>query len=203
MENICTRTNATFTTANGETVSYQEIFDTIRKSVEIYGKTGGHDLSVEELEDLFQDAVTKALKYSGAFDSGKAKPRTWAGKIAANAQRDAFMEHNRHIARFVHPGLKTDDDDEVGFFDSLEGGYAADRETEGNEAMDRIMNAIGSLGESHQLIISLHLKGMKPQKMAEHIGCSPNAAATLLCRARKALKRTLGSSFLSEYGIAA
>ena len=61
MENIYTNTNATFTTANGETVSYQEIFESVRKSVEIYGKAGGRDLSAEELEDLFQDSILKAL----------------------------------------------------------------------------------------------------------------------------------------------
>ena len=40
-------------------------------------------------------------------------------------------------------------------------------------------------------------------EMAELIGCTADAAATLLCRARKALKKVLGSSFLAEYGIAA
>ena len=67
MENIYTNTNATFTTANGETVSYQEIFESVRKSVEIYGKAGGRDLSAEELEDLFQDSILKALKYCNRF----------------------------------------------------------------------------------------------------------------------------------------
>ena len=203
MENISTRTNATFTAANGATCSYQEVFDAARKSVEIYGKTGGRELSVQALEDLFQNIVVKVLLHHKTFDPGKAQIRTWAGKIAANAQRDAFREHNRHIARFVHPGVVNDEDDEVLFFDSLEGGYAADREVEGNEAVDRIMKAIGSLSESHQFIISLQMEGMKPKKMAELIGCTPNAAATLLCRARKALNMALGSRFLANYGIAA
>ena len=38
---------------------------------------------------------------------------------------------------------------------------------------------------------------------AEQIGCTPGAAATLLCRARKALARELGRKFLSEYGLCA
>lgn len=44
---------------------------------------------------------------------------------------------------------------------------------------------------------------MKPKKMAEQIGCTADAAATLLHRARKTLKRMLGTRFLAEYGIAA
>ena len=206
MENIYTNTNATFTTANGETVSYQEIFDSVRKSVEIYGKTGGSELSAEELEDLFQDSILKALKYSGSFDSSKSQAKTWAGRIAFNAQRDAFREHIKHTAMFVRPwGYHSEDEehDNSSFFDNLPGGYAADREVEGNEAVERIMDAIGSLNENMQFIISLQMEGLKPKKMAELIGSTAGAASTLLCRARKALKKVLGASFLAEYGIAA
>lgn len=201
MENIYTNTNATFTTANGETGSYQEIFESLRKSNEIYCKTSGRDLSAE---DLFQDSTLKALKYCRTFDSSKSQAKTWAGRIAVNAQRDAYREHNKRLVRFVHiPTISDEEEHEETFFDRVPGGYSADREVEGKEAVDRIMNAIASLNENYQRIISLHLKGMKPKKMAELIGCTADAAATLLCRARKALKKALGTQFLSEYGIAA
>ena len=206
MENIYTNTNATFTTANGENVSYQEIFESVRKSVEIYGKAGGRDLSADELEDLFQDSILKALKYCKRFDPTKAQAKTWASRIAFNAQRDAFREHNKHLARFVRPWGDRSEDEELdysSFFDNLPGGYSADRGVEGSEAMDRIENAISSLNENYQFIISLQLEGLKPKKMAELIGCTADAASTLLCRARKALKKVLGKRFLAEYGIAA
>lgn len=205
MENIYTNTKATFTTANGETVSYQEIFESVRKSVEIYEKEGGKDLSAVELEDLFQDSILKALKYCRAFDPNRSQARTWASRIAFNAQRDAFREHNRQIAKFVHPDPLVDKEEEFqeSFFDRVAGDLSADREVEENEAVQRIMDAIGSLNENYQFIISLQLEGMKPMKMAEYIGCTAAAAATLLCRARKALKKALGARFLAEYGIAA
>lgn len=204
MKNIYTNTYATFTTANGETVSYQEIFESVRKSVETYGKAGGRDLSAEELEDLFQDSILKALKYCKRFDPTKAQAKTWASRIAFNAQRDAFREHNKHLARFVRPeALDEDGEPDGSFFDEVSDGYSADREVEGNEAMDRIENAISSLNENYQFIISLQLEGLKPKKMAELIGCTADAASTLLCRARKTLKRVLGKRFLAEYGIAA
>ena len=204
MKNIYTNTYATFTTANGETVSYQEIFESVRKSVETYGKAGGRDLSAEELEDLFQDSILKALKYCNRFDPAKAQAKTWASRIAFNAQRDAFREHNKHLARFVRPeALDEDGEPDGSFFDEVSDGYSADREVEGNEAMDRIENAISSLNENYQFIISLQLEGLKPKKMAKLIGCTADAASTLLCRARKALKRVLGKRFLAGYGIAA
>ncbi len=204
MENIYTNTNATFTTANGETVSYQEIFESVRKNVEIYGKTGGGDLSAEDLEDLFQDSILKALRYCKGVDLRKAQPKTWAGRIAINAQRDAYREHNRRIAMFVHPTPLSDEEGhEESFFDGVSGGYPADREVETSKAMDRIEAAICSLPENYQFIISLLREGMKPKDIAEEIGCSADAAATLSCRARKALKRVLGTCFLAGYGIAA
>ena len=204
MENIYTNTTATFTIANGQTVSYQEIFESVRKSVEIYGKAGGKDLSAKELEDLFQDTILKTLKSCKRFNPAKAKVSTWASRIALNAQRDAFREHNKHLARFVRPeALDEDGEPDGSFFDKVSDGYSADREVEGNEAVERIMNAIGSLNENYQFIISLQMEGMKPKKMAELIGCSANAASTLLCRARMALKKVLGKRFLTENGIVA
>ena len=83
------------------------------------------------------------------------------------------------------------------------GGCGANSEVESSEAMERIQRAIDSLNENQRFILSLHLGGLKPRHMAELIGCTADAAATLLCRARKALKRALGRTFLAEYGIAA
>ena len=104
---------------------------------------------------------------------------------------------------FVHSdGYDEDGEPQGSVLDIIRSGDSADRETEGSEAMDRIMEAIGSLKENHRLIITLQLEGMKPKKMAEIIGCSADAASTLLFRARKALKRELGKSFLADYGIA-
>ena len=204
MKNIFTNTTATFTAANGMTVNCQEVFEAVKTSVEIFGKRGGRDLSDEELEDLFQDSVLKALKYSGSFDPERSKAKTWASRIAQNAQRDAYRDHVTRGARFVTPSSGCEDGEEPygSYLDNLAGGFKADREVETSESMERVQRAIDSLSENQQFILSLHLQGMKPKKMAEHIGCTADAAATLLCRARKALRRALGESFLAQNGIA-
>ena len=199
MENIYTTTNATFTTANGETVSYQEIFDAVRASVEIYGKTGGRLLDAEDLEDLFHDSILKALKYCGKFDPSKAQIKTWASRIAENGQKDAFKRViKRRVAFEPLESRNWDGDDYIDSdIELAAGGCGANSEVESSEAMERIHRAIDSLNENQRFILSLHLH------MAELIGCTADAAATLLCRARKALKRALGRTFLAEYGIAA
>ena len=205
MKNIYTTTNATFTTANGETVSYQEIFDTVRTNVEIYGRTGGRLLDTEDLEDLFQDSILKALKYCSTFDPSKAQVKTWTDRIAKNAQKDAFKKVIRHHVMFEP--LESRDENGVDDTDACitlaASGCWTDDEVESSEAMERIQRAIDSLPENQRFILSLHLEGMRPRHMAELIGCTADAAATLLCRARKALKRALGRTFLAGYGIAA
>ena len=205
MENIYTTTKATFTTANGQTVSYQEIFDAVRTNVEIYGRTGGRLLDADDLEDLFQDSILKTLKYCGSFNPSRAQTKTWARRIAENCRKDAFKKVCKRRVAFVPLESQNWDGDE--YIDSdiefVAGGYGADREVESGEAMELIQRTIDSLSENYRFIISLHMDGMRPRHMAEFIGCTAEAATTLLCRARKALKRALGSSFLSDYGIAA
>ena len=205
MKSICTCTKATFITAGGEKVSYQEIFESIRKSVEIYGKKAGRPLGPEALEDLFQDAVEKALRYHKSFDPGKAQAKTWASRIAANCQTDAYVAHMTRSTRFVPMVSKNRKGDEyiLPEAESFGAGAEAWRGAETNEAVERIEKAMDSLNENYRFIISLHLEGLKPKDMAQLIDCTADAAATLLCRARKALKKALGRTFLDGYGIAA
>ena len=205
MKDLKTRTNATFTAANGETVSYDEIFDSIRKSVEVFGKSKGRVLSAQDLEDIFQDSVYKALKYSASYNPAKSQPQTWGSRIARNCYVDA-VQRNVKEQKWVSSLTVYDKDGKEIDQDSIseyaaDGCYDADSETESHEALNRIEMAIDSLSENYRFILSLQRKGMKPKKMAEEIGCPAGVVYTLLCRARKALKEELGWEFLAEYGI--
>lgn len=209
MENLKTRTDATFTAANGETVSYNEIFDGIRKSVEVYGNTNGGELSAQDLEDIFQNSAYKALRYAGSFNPAKegkrASAKTYGSRIAQNCCKDAIQRYKRDQSMFTPFTTLNQDGDEIdedyNEAYAADGCYAADYEMESNEALDRINSAIASLSENYRLIILLQQNGVKPEKMAEEIGCPAGVVYTLLCRARKALKKKLGWEFLAQYGI--
>jgi len=237
MKKFYTSTAATFTAANGETVSYQEVFESIRKNIEVYAKAGGRYLSAEDVEDLIQDTILKAIRSHGTFDPSKAKVSTWTGAIAFNAEKDALQryrsrnylpagqlseeereEEKERALRLgrtqeadtkrTEPLFRIDRESHEEYLNPScanlsRGGDSADREAESNEGMERIQRAIRSLNENYQFIISLHLQGMRPKDMAQLIGCTADAAATLLCRARKSLKTALGWSFLASHGIAA
>lgn len=226
MESIYTNTSATFTAANGETVSYQEIFDAAKKCVEIYEKGNAWYMDEEDLEDLFQDIVYKAIKYHGSFDSSKSSVQTWVGRIARNAAADALADYNRrhkicYKADVVSatgeiktetvyeyrevPVISFDKDGEAYVNPEVEkqaaGVYGAGCEVESKEAMKKIVTDMTSLNERYKKVLSFQLDGMKPKKMAEHLGCSADAASILLFRARKALKKELGNSFLADCGL--
>lgn len=205
MEKIYTNTNATFTAANGEVVSYQEVFDSVRKNIAKYATEKGRLMSAEDLEDIFQESILKALMYSNSFNPDKAKVQTWASRIAKNSQIDAYKRKVKRECTFVPLESSTTDDDKyiAAEVESAAGGYWADHDLEVSENYHRIENAINSLQESYRFIISLQLEKMKPKDMAKIIGCTADAASTLLCRARKALKKALGRDLLAEYGIAA
>ena len=55
-----THTNDTFTTINGKTVRFEDIFVAIDEEVTRYGFRGGQGMTREDLEDLRQDACKKA-----------------------------------------------------------------------------------------------------------------------------------------------
>ena len=205
MESFKTHTNATFTAKNGEIVSLNEIIDAINKQVEIYGNTKGRELSADDLDDIRQESLLKAWKYSNSFDPAKASVKTYASRIALNCCIDAMQRFKKEQRIFVSPVVlnrKGEEIDQDALFEyAADGCYAADFEMESEESLDRIDSAIDSLSENQRYILSLKLEGKKPKEMAEEIGCPANVVYTLLCRARKSLGSELGQDFLSQNGI--
>lgn len=192
MLHLETKSSETFTAKGGETFCYSEIFGAVKNSIEFSGKSNDDFLSPEDLEDAFQDAALKVLRYSFSYDPQKAKPTTWAATIAANCKTDTFAKRMREKVTFT-PLVVVDH--------ATSGSFATDFEAETNEGLARIYGAIDSLQESYRDILRLKLNGEKPAKMAERLGCTPAEASLRLFRAKKALKRALGAKYLSDNGI--
>ena len=184
----------------------KEIMDATRKSCEVLARTGKWRMSAEDLDDLKQDTNLKAVMYWKSYDPTKATISTWVNMIATNCYRDALRREMKRNELFIPLESYNRDGDE--YIDSAiefaASGYEADREVESKESLSRICNVVDSLPENQRYILKLHMdKEMKPKQMAEHIGCTANAAATHLHRARKIAKKRFGRDFLNENGIAA
>lgn len=183
---IETKTKDTFLGANGESVSYHEVFEAVWKNIEVYGRSGGRHLSSDDLEDLFQETAVKIIEHCGTFDSTKSQEKTWASRVAFSTRTDAFNEYMKRNSIFVNSISDTSS------YDS----FVSDRSVEEAESVEIIQDAIGSLRENYMYVLSLQLEGMKPKKMAEILECTPDAASIQLCRARKALKKKLPNDIL-------
>ena len=204
MMTFSTHTTDTFTTTDGKTVRCEESLEGAAKSVLCNGLKRG--MTREDMEDTFQDACYKAWKYRGSYNPEFSSPRTYGSRIADNCGKDKLEKVKRLRDHFSSWVAKDEDGDDyvpmsVAGYRGDE--YEADRDIRTEEAMAYIESGMARLSENQRYILGLHLQGLKPKKMAEQIGCTPGAAATLLCRARKALARELGREFLSEYGMCA
>lgn len=207
-----THTNDTFTTINGKTVRFEDIFVAIDEEVTRYGFRGGHGMTREDLEDLRQDACTKAVVSKGSYDPAKSHdcPQAYGYMIAKRCEINAFQKLQKG-----KPKVQKDEEEEeqdknqpkrqVMYVprtndESCGDEYGADRQLESKENLSFIQDKISGLNESYRTVLELCIKGCKPQKMASILGCTPGAASSRLFKARKALAEALGADFLSEHG---
>ena len=206
MTNFQTKTNDTFTTTDGQIIRYEDIFDGIAAYVRVFAATRGRKMRDEDLEDLFQTACLKAIKYHGSYDPRYANPKTYGSRIAENCANDTLRAYIRQRDVFsdmekTNKRGQTFDIGETTLYCGAQ--FETDAEVLTNEAESYIEQKKGSLNENYRYVLDLHDLGLTPKEMAEEIGCTPGAAATLLCRARKALAKSLGRQFLSDYGLCA
>lgn len=206
MKNFPTNTNETFTTADGQTVRYQDIFEGIASYIRVFATKGGSGMSDEDLEDLYQTACFKAVKYHKSFNPKFASPKTYGSRIAENCAKDALRGFIRQRDTFTSMEMEGKDGEEfepesVAWYRGDE--FEADADVRANEAKSYIEQALDSLNVNYRYILKLHRQELSPKEMAEIIGCTPSAASTLLCRAKKALTKALGTHFLREYGMCA
>ena len=187
-----THTNDTFTTINGKTVRFEDIFVAIDEEVTRYGFRGGHGMTREDLEDLRQDACKKAVVSKGSYDPAKSHdcPQAYGYMIAKRCEINAFQK--------LVKAMPTEDVETIS--ESCGDEYGADRQLESKENLSFIQDKISGLNESYRTVLELCIKGCKPQKMASILGCTPGAASSRLFKARKALAAALGADFLSEHG---
>jgi RNA polymerase sigma factor (sigma-70 family) len=191
-KDIDIRTNETFTTTNGKTVRYQEIFTGITDEIHRYGFKGGKSMSGEDLKELRQKALIKAFLSRGSYEPEKCHncPQAYGYKIARKCEIDAFRQSVSFAQRFSPL-----EEDEIGGEVS-----GPDRELESSEALSYIQENMDRLEESQRRILELTLQGYKPKKIAKILGCTPNAVSSKLSRTRRVLAKLLGREFLSQYG---
>lgn len=78
MRNI--KTSATFTSINGKTVRFEDVYYGIDRQLGYVTKSGF--IRKDEADDIFQDAALKASLISDSYDDTKSSPKTFGSMIA-------------------------------------------------------------------------------------------------------------------------
>lgn len=189
------------TNCYGNDFPTREVYDIARRSVEVCARSKGWYLRAIEIDDVIQDTVIKAFQYWNTFNPERAQLKTWVSRIAVQRLSDALKKEKGLTPLEYH---SKEGDSYIRFDRTYDVGYEADRGLESYETMESISEAINSIPGNQKRILELSLdEDLKPRQMAERVGCSADAAAVLLCRARKAVRKRLGHEFMDEQGFAA
>lgn len=200
-----TNTNATFVSANGKTVNFRPLFEGAHKY--LLGARAKGLVSEAKVDDLAQDAAVRIILSSGRFDETKLKDSSnvasYGGWIARNLSISDWQKSTRRPKPFSDT-LLTDDDGRVLETSSVAGyrgdEYEADREVCQSEALGFIWSKINSLSDKDRQVALMMIDGLKPKKIAEALGCTPDAASIRIYKIRKRLGGEL-HSLLDEYGV--
>lgn len=201
-----TKTNETFTSINGTTVSLSELFAGIQSKVAYYA--ANKLISWDDADDLVMDSVCKALKCTGRYDETRTckdgKPMTARRFGAMIAQSVVFSAVKKsHVLldeedpyddsdepKYVRRMVSWDDNIHAARYDARhrDGAYDAERDLLAEEKMEALEEAMASVSETDRTLLEMAGDDKKPAEMAEVVGLTPNATYSRLCRARKAVK---------------
>lgn len=172
-----------------------------------------HFFSKEDIEDMVQDVAMKVWRSLDGYDPTRSKFSTWVGRISVNCVKDAIDYKMKRIgiseSMYV---MSTGDKEELDFSElgdnsrrispeawSATSCYAADREVERKDSELGVWREAHRLGDKNERVIRLLAGGYATKEIAAVEGWTPNAAATRVCRARRALKAALADA-AEKYG---
>ena len=190
---VRTATGETFTTSTGRIVCYQDIFVGIDREITRYARKGGRYLTREDIDDLRQDAFEKAVRCKDSYDPGKCNnnPGIFGYQIAVSCEHDLYRKKQRYASVFVPDEIPDGYSDE----------FNADYSLESGESVALIRESVDSLEDKQREAVRLRAANVRPQEIAEILGCTSSAVSSRLFRAKEALALKLGSGFLSEFGV--
>lgn len=200
MRNYDFTTTATFTTDDGTVVRYQDLLEGAVGEIK-NAEYNGY-LTEEDAKDAAQDAALKCIKSAPRFDPAKAKPVTYGIRIGRSCRIDAWHKAQRFGETFSDQNVYDEDGEllENRVISGYRGNeYDAEQSVISSENLDYIWGCIHSLGAKDRLVAEMIIDGVKPKKIAQVLGCTPDAVSVRWHRVRKTLERQL-RDLLDEYG---
>ncbi len=172
-------TNPTAGPAASETISFDEVAETLRAPILRYLQRFVGDAALAE--DLLQETLVRVSKGLDRFEA-RSSVKTWAFKIATHTAIDHLRQSKREL-----PLVELDDSAVP-----ADPGEDLGQRLVIDEMNTCLREEIDRLPESYRAAILLHdLEGLSAAETAEVVGCSLATAKIRIHRARGRLKQAL------------
>ena len=186
-------------------------FAVVRFACYFTDKTGHKSFfTKEDIEDLVQDAALKAWRSLESYNPDRAKLSTWVTRIAVNCVKDSidYKMKRLGISESMYTRYRGDDKevDATEVYDCkcdlapeiqcATYCFSADSEIERKEIEQGVLREARKLGDRNERVVRLLLEEYTPREIAEVDSCTPNAAATRVCRIRHALRASLAGELV-------
>jgi RNA polymerase sigma-70 factor (ECF subfamily) len=174
----------------GDSKAFAELMD--RYWMRVFGRFCRRLGDRQEAEDLTQDVFLRLYRARERYEP-RARFATWLYHITQNVARNALRSRRRRPCARLDRMAGTDG--EV-FADGLlfDRGDAPSEPLERAELAGRVRAAVSELGERQRTALELHqFQDRTYAEVAEEMDMSPEAAKSLLYRARNQLRAHLGA----------
>ncbi|MCQ2116177.1 MAG: sigma-70 family RNA polymerase sigma factor [Bacteroidales bacterium] len=188
MRNI--KTSATFTSINGKTVRFEDVYYGIDRQLGYVTKSGF--IRKDEADDIFQDAALKASLISDSYDDTKSSPKTFGSMIAWSLVKDLGRKRGRCLSLSDLVTEEESDEYANGRFFIASSQYESDYELCREHLAKEIEDALASLSEPNFRIIGMLGNGYEAEEIADELGVTVPTAYVRISRARRAFAARLG-----------
>jgi RNA polymerase sigma-70 factor (ECF subfamily) len=179
----------------GDTAAFAELVD--RYWMRVFGRFCRRLGDRQEAEDLTQDVFLRLYRARERYEP-RARFATWLFHITQNVARNALRSRRRRpctrlTSTAVGPGGPIDQD---AFVEGLlfDRGGAPSEPLERAELAGKVRSAVSELGERQRTAVELHqFQDRTYAEVAAEMDMSPEAAKSLLYRARNQLRVNLGA----------
>tara|TARA_A100001037_G_C15032867_1_gene581830 strand:+ start:142 stop:768 length:627 start_codon:yes stop_codon:yes gene_type:complete len=185
---------------NGETAAWDELFDHHYAATSRFVFQLSSDFSVEDSEEICQEAFYSVVKNLGSFKGGSAL-QTWIFRIAANKARDyrAKQTAAKRGGGMTPLSLQAEDDEGNRLLDPPSPLPSPDAELLRDEKWKLVGEAMQRLGGPCQEILELRYFGDMPyQEISQTLKLNEKTVSSRLSKCRDKLEKILRQIFSRE-----
>ena len=140
-------------------------------------------------EDVVQETFTQAIDTIERFDPGRGSMHTWLCTLSRNVIRDHLRDHRR--GGELAAAWEAIDLSLAQIFENLDRAPLADEVLARAETRDLVNMTIANLPEKYRAVLARkYIDGESLDEVARGLALSPDAAKSLLARARAAFRDT-------------